>query len=162
MKQLFPIREWILYIWGLLIVWSLFHSLPTFYTEATFSFIPITFLFGHLLSVFLMVMEVLILMYFINEYESMRLLILVRSRSRVFIGRILVRMMWHSVFLMFSIKVVLLFEIGGIHPLILGSIPILFLGMTLLAIFIQDSKKSLFLSLILAALIRLGCFYLIG
>ena len=162
MKQLFPIREWILYIWGLLIVWSLFHSLPTFYTEATFSFIPITFLFGHLLSVFLMVMEVLILMYFINEYESMRLLILVRSRSRVFIGRILVRMMWHSVFLMFSIKVVLLFEIGGIHPLILGSIPILFLGMTLLAIFIQDSKKTLFLSLILAALIRLGCFYFIG
>ena len=162
MKQLFPIREWILYILGLLIVWSLFHPLPTFYTEATFSFIPITFLFGHLLSVFLMVMEVLILMYFINEYESMRLLILVRSRSRVFIGRILVRMMWPSVLLMFCIKAVLLFEIGGIHPLILGSIPILFLGMTLLAIFIQDSKKTLFLSLILAALIRLGCFYFIG
>ena len=162
MKQLFPIREWILYIFGLLLVWSLFHPLPSFYIEAHFSFIPITFLFGHLLSVFLMVMEVLILMYFINEYESMRLLILVRSRSRVFIGRILVRMMWHSVFLMFSIKVVLLFEIGGIHPLILGSIPILFLGMTLLAIFIQDSRKTLFLSLILAALIRLGCFYLIG
>lgn len=162
MKQLFPIREWILYILGLLIVWSLFHPLPTFYTEAIFSFIPITFLFGHLLSVFLMVMEVLILMYFINEYESMRLLILVRSRSRVFIGRILVRMMWPSVFLMFCTKVVLLFEIGGVHPLVLGSIPILFLGMTLLAIFIQDSKKILFLSLILAALIRLGCFYLIG
>ena len=107
-------------------------------------------------------MEVLILMYFINEYESMRLLILVRSRSRVFIGRILVRMMWPSVFLMFCIKVVLLFEIGGIHPLVLGSIPILFLGMILLAIFIQDAKKILFLSLILAALIRLGCFYLIG
>ena len=162
MKQLFPIREWILYILGLLIVWSLYHPLPTFYTEATFSFIPVTFLFGHLLSVFLMVMEVLILMYFINEYESMRLLILVRSRSCVFIGRILVRMMWPSVLLMFCIKAVLLFEIGGIHPLILGSIPILFLGMTLLAIFIQDSKKTLFLSLILAALIRLGCFYLIG
>ena len=162
MKQLFPIREWILYILGLLIVWSLFHPLPTFYTEATFSFIPITFLFGHLLSVFLMVMEVLILMYFINEYESMRLLILVRSRNCVFIGRILVRMMWPSVLLMFCIKAVLLFEIGGIHPLILGSIPILFLGMTLLAIFIQDSKKTLFLSLILAALIRLGCFYFIG
>lgn len=121
-----------------------------------------TFLFGHLLSVFLMVMEVLILMYFINEYESMRLLILVRSRNCVFIGRILVRMMWPSVLLMFCIKAVLLFEIGGIHPLILGSIPILFLGMTLLAIFIQDSKKTLFLSLILAALIRLGCFYFIG
>ena len=162
MKQLFPIREWILYLFGLLIVWSLFHPLPTFYTEATFSFIPVTFLFGHLLSVFLMVMEVLILMYFINEYESMRLLILVRSRSRVFIGRILVRMMWPSAFLMLCIKAVLLFEIGGIHPLILGSIPILFLGMTLLAIFIQDSKKTLFLSLILAALIRLGCFYFIG
>ena len=161
MKQLFPIREWVLYIFGLLIVWSLFHPLPTFYTEATFSFIPVTFLFGHLLSVFLMVMEVLILMYFINEYESMRLLILVRSRSCVFIGRILVRMMWPSAFLMLCIKAVLLFEIGGIHPLILGSIPILFLGMTLLAIFIQDSKKTLFLSLILAALIRLGCFYLI-
>ena len=145
MKQLFPIREWILYLFGLLIVWNLF-----------------TFLFGHLLSVFLMVMEVLILMYFINEYESMRLLILVRSRSCVFIGRILVRMMWPSVLLMFCIKAVLLFEIGGIHPLILGSIPILFLGMTLLAIFIQDSKKTLFLSLILAALIRLGCFYFIG
>lgn len=162
MKQLFPIREWILYILGLLIVWSLFHPLPTFYTEATFSFIPITFLLGHLLSVFLMVMEVLILMYFINEYESMRLLILVRSRSWVFIGRILVRMMLPSVFLMFCIKAILLFEIGGIHPLVLGSIPILFLGMTLLALFIQDSKKILFLSLILAALIRLGCFYLIG
>ncbi|MBF0993300.1 MAG: hypothetical protein HXK75_03955 [Granulicatella sp.] len=162
MKQLFPIREWILYLFGLLIVWSLFHPLPTFYTEATFSFIPVTFLFGHLLSVFLMVMEVLILMYFINEYESMRLLILVRSRSCVFIGRILVRMMWPSAFLMLCIKAVLLFEIGGIHPLILGSIPILFLGMTLLAIFIQDSKKTLFLSLILAALIRLGCFYFIG
>ena len=162
MKQLFPIREWILYLFGLLIVWSLFHPLPTFYTEATFSFIPFTFLFGHLLSVFLMVMEVLILMYFINEYESMRLLILVRSRNCVFIGRILVRMMWPSVLLMFCIKAVLLFEIGGIHPLILGSIPILFLGMTLLAIFIQDSRKTLFLSLILAALIRLGCFYLIG
>ena len=162
MKQLFPIREWVLYLFGLLIVWSLFHPLPTFYTEATFSFIPVTFLFGHLLSVFLMVMEVLILMYFINEYESMRLLILVRSRSCVFIGRILVRMMWPSAFLMLCIKAVLLFEIGGIHPLILGSIPILFLGMTLLAIFIQDSKKTLFLSLILAALIRLGCFYFIG
>ena len=162
MKQLFPIREWILYLFGLLIVWSLFHPLPTFYTEATFSFIPVTFLFGHLLSVFLMVMEVLILMYFINEYESMRLLILVRSRNCVFIGRILVRMMWPSVLLTFCIKAVLLFEIGGIHPLILGSIPILFLGMTLLAIFIQDSKKTLFLSLILAALIRLGCFYFIG
>ena len=162
MKQLFPIREWILYIFGLLIVWSLFHPLPSFYIEAYFSFIPVSFLFGHLLSVFLMVMEVLILMYFINEYESMRLLILVRSRSCVFIGRILVRMMWPSVLLMFCIKAVLLFEIGGIHPLILGSIPILFLGMTLLAIFIQDSKKTLFLSLILAALIRLGCFYLIG
>jgi hypothetical protein len=70
--------------------------------------------------------------------------------------------MWPSVLLMFCIKAVLLFEIGGIHPLILGSIPILFLGMTLLAIFIQDSKKTLFLSLILAALIRLGCFYFIG
>lgn len=162
MKQLFPIREWILYILGLLIVWSLFHPLPSFYIEAHFSFIPVTFLFGHLLSIFLMVMEVLILMYFINEYESMRLLILVRSRSRVFIGRILVRMMWPSVFLMFCTKVVLLFEIGGVHPLVLGSIPILFLGMTLLAIFIHDSKKTLFLSLILAALIRLGCFYLIG
>ena len=162
MKQLFPIREWILYLFGLLIVWNLFHPLPSFYIEATFSFIPITFLFGHLLSVFLMVMEVLILMYFINEYESMRLLILVRSRNCVFIGRILVRMMWPSVLLMFCIKAVLLFEIGGIHPLILGSIPILFLGMTLLAIFIQDSKKTLFLSLILAALIRLGCFYFIG
>ena len=162
MKQLFPIREWILYIFGLLIVWSLFHPLPSFYIEAYFSFIPVSFLFGHLLSVFLMVMEVLILMYFINEYESMRLLILVRSRSCVFIGRILVRMMWPSAFLMLCIKAVLLFEIGGIHPLILGSIPILFLGMTLLAIFIQDSKKTLFLSLILAALIRLGCFYFIG
>ena len=162
MKQLFPIREWILYIFGLLLVWSLFHPLPSFYIEAHFSFIPFTFLFGHLLSVFLMVMEVLILMYFINEYESMRLLILVRSRSRVFIGRILVRLMWPSVFLMFCIKAILLFEIGRIHPLVLGSIPILFLGMTLLALFIQDSKKILFLSLILAALIRLGCFYLIG
>ena len=162
MKQLFPIREWILYIFGLLIVWSLFHPLPSFYIEATFSFIPFTFLFGHLLSVFLMVMEVLILMYFINEYESMRLLILVRSRNCVFIGRILVRMMWPSVFLMFCIKAVLLFEIGGVHPLVLGSLPILFSGMTLLAIFIQDSKKTLFLSLILAALIRLGCFYFIG
>ena len=120
MKQLFPIREWLLYIFGLLIVWNLYHPLPSFYIEAHFSFIPVTFLFGHLLSIFLMVMEVLILMYFINEYESMRLLILVRSRSRVFIG------------------------------------------MTLLAIFIQDAKKILFLSLILAALIRLGCFYLIG
>ena len=162
MKQLFPIREWILYLFGLLIVWNLFHPLPSFYIEAHFSFIPVPFLFGHRLSVFLMVMEVLILMYFINEYESMRLLILVRSRSCVFIGRILVRMMWPSVLLMFCIKAVLLFEIGGIHPLILGSIPILFLGMTLLAIFIQDSKKTLFLSLILAALIRLGCFYFIG
>ena len=162
MKQLFPIREWILYLFGLLIVWNLFHPLPSFYIEATFSFIPFTFLFGHLLSVFLMVMEVLILMYFINEYESMRLLILVRSRNCVFIGRILVRMMWPSVFLMFCIKAVLLFEIGGVHPLVLGSLPILFSGMTLLAIFIQDSKKTLFLSLILAALIRLGCFYLIG
>ena len=162
MKQLFPIREWLLYIFGLLIVWNLYHPLPSFYIEAHFSFIPVTFLFGYLLSVFLMVMEVLILMYFINEYESMRLLILVRSRSCVFIGRILVRMMWPSVLLMFCIKAVLLFEIGGIHPLILGSIPILFLGMTLLAIFIQDSKKTLFLSLILAALIRLGCFYFIG
>ena len=162
MKQLFPIREWILYLFGLLIVWNLFHLLPSFYIEAHFSFIPVTFLFGHLLSVFLMVMEVLILMYFINEYESMRLLILVRSRNCVFIGRILVRMMWPSVLLTFCIKAVLLFEIGGIHPLILGSIPILFLGMTLLAIFIQDSKKTLFLSLILAALIRLGCFYFIG
>ena len=162
MKQLFPYREWVLYIFGLFIVLSLFHPLPSFYIEAHFSFIPVTFLFGHLLSVFLMVMEVLILMYFINEYDSMRLLILVRSRSRVFIGRILVRMMWPSVFLMFCIKAVLLFEIGGIHPLILGLIPILFLGMTLLAIFIQDSKKTLFLSLILAALIRIGCFYLIG
>ena len=162
MKQLFPIREWILYLFGLLIVWNLFHPLPSFYIEAHFSFIPVTFLCGHLLSVFLMVMEVLILMYFINEYESMRLLILVRSRNCVFIGRILVRMMWPSVLLTFCIKAVLLFEIGGIHPLILGSIPILFLGMTLLAIFIQDSKKTLFLSLILAALIRLGCFYLIG
>ena len=162
MKQLFPIREWILYIFGLLLVWSLFHPLPSFYIEATFSFIPFTFLFGHLLSVFLMVMEVLILMYFINEYESMRLLILVRSRSRVFIGRILVRMMWPSVFLMFCIKAILFFEIGGVHPLVLGSLPILFSGMTLLAIFIQDSRKTLFLSLILAALIRLGCFYLIG
>ncbi len=63
---------------------------------------------------------------------------------------------------MFCIKAILLFEIGGIPPLVLGSIPILFLGMTLLALFIQDSKKILFLSLILAALIRLGCFYLIG
>ena len=162
MKQLFPIREWILYLFGLLIVWNLFHPLPSFYIEAHFSFISVTFLFGYLLSVFLMVMEVLILMYFINEYESMRLLILVRSRNCVFIGRILVRMMWPSVLLMFCIKAVLLFEIGGIHPLILGSIPILFLGMTLLAIFIQDSKKTLFLSLILAALIRLGCFYFIG
>ena len=162
MKQLFPIREWILYLFGLLIVWNLFHPLPSFYIEAHFSFISVTFLFGHLLSVFLMVMEVLILMSFINEYESMRLLILVRSQSRVFIGRILVRLMCSSVFLMFCIKAVLLFEIGGIHPLILGSIPILFLGMTLLAIFIQDSKKTLFLSLILAALIRLGCFYFIG
>jgi len=162
MKQLFPIREWILYIFGLLIVWSLFHPLPSFYIEAYFSFIPVSFLFGHLLSVFLMVMEVLILMYFINEYESMRLLILVRSRSRVFIGRILVRMMWPSVFLMFCIKAVLLFEIGGVHPLVLGSLLILFLGMTLLAIFIKDSKKTLFFSLILAALIRLGCFYFIG
>ena len=162
MKQLFPIREWILHLFGLLIVWNLFYPLPSFYIEAHFSFIPVTFLFGHLLSVFLMVMEVLILMYFINEYESMRLLILVRSRNCVFIGRILVRMMWPSVLLMFCIKAVLLFEIGGIHPLILGSIPILFLGMTLLAIFIQDSKKTLFLSLILAALIRLGCFYFIG
>lgn len=162
MKQLFPIREWILYLFGLLIVWNLFHPLPSFYIEAHFSFIPVTFLFGHLLSVFLMVMEVLILMYFINEYESMRLLILVRSRNCVFIGRILVRMMWPSVLLMFCIKAVLLFEIGGIHPLILGSLPILFSGMTLLAIFIQDSKKTLFLSLILAALIRLGCFYFIG
>ena len=162
MKQLFPIREWILYIFGWVLVWSLFHPLPSFYIEAHFSFIPVTFLFGHLLSVFLMVMEVLILMYFINEYESMRLLILVRSRSRVFIGRILVRMMWPSVFLMFCIKAILFFEIGGVHHLILGSIPILFLGMTLLAIFIQDSRKTLFLSLILAALIRLGCFYLIG
>ena len=162
MKQLFPIREWILYLFGLLIVWNLFYPLPSFYIEAHFSFIPVTFLFGHLLSVFLMVMEVLILMYFINEYESMRLLILVRSRNCVFIGRILVRMMWPSVLLTFCIKAVLLFEIGGIHPLILGSIPILFLGMTLLAIFIQDSKKTLFLSLILAALIRLGCFYFIG
>ena len=162
MKQLFPYREWVLYIFGLLIVWSLFHPLPSFYIEAHFSFIPVTFLFGHLLSVFLMVMEVLILMYFINEYESMRLLILVRSRSRVFIGRILVRMMLPSVFLMFCIKAILLFEIGGIPPLVLGSIPILFLGMTLLALFIQDTKKILFLSLILAALIRLGCFYLIG
>ena len=162
MKQLFPIREWILYLFGLLIVWNLFHPLPSFYIEAHFSFISVTFLFGHLLSVFLMVMEVLILMYFIDEYESMRLLILVRSRSCVFIGRILVRMMWPSVLLMFCIKAVLLFEIGGIHPLILGSIPILFLGMTLLAIFIKDSKKTLFLSLILAALIRLGCFYFIG
>ena len=70
MKQLFPIREWVLYIFGLLIVWNLFHPLPSFYIEATFSFIPITFLFGHLLSVFLMVMEVLILMYFINEYAT--------------------------------------------------------------------------------------------
>ena len=145
MKQLFPIREWLLYIFGLLIVWNLYHPLPSFYIEAHFSFIPVTFLFGHLLSIFLMVMEVLILMYFIN-----------------FIGRILVRMMWPSAFLMLCIKAVLLFEIGGIHPLILGSIPILFLGMTLLALFIQDSKKILFLSLILAALIRLGCFYLIG
>jgi len=162
MKQLFPIREWILYIFGLLLVWSLFHPLPSFYIEAHFSFIPVTFLFGHLLSVFLMVMEVLILMYFINEYESMRLLILVRSRSRVFIGRILVRMMWLSVFLMFCIKAILFFEIGGVHSLVLGSLPILFSGMTLLAIFIQDSRKTLFLSLILAALIRLGCFYLIG
>ena len=109
-----------------------------------------------------MVMEVLILMYFINEYESMRLLILVRSRNCVFIGRILVRMMWPSVFLMFCIKAILFFEIGGVHPLVLGSLPILFSGMTLLAIFIQDSRKTLFLSLILAALIRLGCFYLIG
>ena len=162
MKQLFPIREWILYIFCLLLVWSLFHPLPSFYIEAHFSFIPVTFLFGHLLSVFLMVMEVLTLMYFINEYESMRLLILVRSRSRVFIGRILVRMMWPSVFLMFCIKAILFFEIGGVHPLVLGSLPILFSGMTLLAIFIQDSRKTLFLSLILAALIRLGCFYLIG
>ena len=162
MKQLFPIREWILYLFGLLIVWNLFHPLPSFYIEAHFSFIPVTFLFGHLLSVFLMVMEVLILMYFINEYESMRLLILVRSRSCVFIGRILVRMMWPSVFLMFCIKAVLLFEIGGVHPLVLGSLLILFLGMTLLAIFIKDSKKTLFFSLILAALIRLGCFYFIG
>lgn len=162
MKQLFPIREWILYLFGLLIVWNLFHPLPSFYIEAHFSFIPVTFLFGHLLSVFLMVMEVLILMYFINEYESMRLLILVRSRNCVFIGRILVRMMWPSVFLMFCIKAVILFEIGGVHPLVLGSLLILFLGMTLLAIFIQDSKKTLFLSLILAALIRLGCFYFIG
>ena len=162
MKQLFPIREWLLYIFGLLIVWNLYHPLPSFYIEAHFSFIPVTFLFGYLLSVFLMVMEVLILMYFINEYESMRLLILVRSRNCVFIGRILVRMMWPSVLLMFCIKAVLLFEIGGIHPLILGSIPILFLGMTLLALFIQDTKKTLFLSLILAALIRLGCFYFIG
>ena len=162
MKQLFPIREWILYIFGLLLVWSLFHPLPSFYIEAHFSFIPVTFLFGHLLSVFLMVMEVLILMYFINEYESMRLLILVRSRSRVFLGRILVSMMWPSVFLMFCIKAILFFEIGGVHPLVLGSLPILFSGMTLLAIFIQDSRKTLFLSLILAALIRLGCFYLIG
>ena len=162
MKQLFPIREWILYIFGLLLVWSLFHPLPSFYIEAHFSFIPVTFLFGHLLSVFLMVMEVLILMYFINEYESMRLLILVRSQSRVFIGRILVRMIWPSVFLMFCIKAILFFEIGGVHPLVLGSLPILFSGMTLLAIFIQDSRKTLFLSLILAALIRLGCFYLIG
>ena len=162
MKQLFPIREWILYIFGLLLVWSLFHPLPSFYIEAHFSFIPVTFLFGHLLSVFLMVMEVLILMYFINEYESIRLLILVRSRSCVFIGRILVRMMWPSVFLMFCIKAILFFEIGGVHPLVLGSLPILFSGMTLLAIFIQDSRKTLFLSLILAALIRLGCFYLIG
>lgn len=162
MKQLFPIREWLLYIFGLLIVWNLYHPLPSFFIEAHFSFIPVIFLFGHLLSVFLMVMEVLILMYFINEYESMRLLILVRSQSRVFIGRILVRMMWPSVFLMLCIKAVLLFEIGGVHPLVLGSIPILFIGMTLLAIFIQDAKKILFLSLILAALIRLGCFYLIG
>ena len=162
MKQLFPIREWILYIFGLLLVWSLFHPLPSFYIEAHFSFIPVTFLFGHLLSVFLMVMEVLILMYFINEYDSMRLLILVRSRSRVFIGRILVRLMCPSVFLMFCIKAILLFEIGGVHLLVLGSLPILFSGMTLLAIFIQDSRKTLFLSLILAALIRLGCFYLIG
>ena len=162
MKQLFPIREWLLYIFGLLIVWNLYHPLPSFYIEAHFSFIPVTFLFGHLLSVFLMVMEVLILMYFINEYESMRLLILVRSRSRVFIGRILVRMMWPSVLLMFCTKAILYFEIGGVHPLVLGSLPILFSGMTLLAIFIQDSKKILFLSLILAALIRLGCFYLIG
>ena len=162
MKQLFPIREWILYLFGLLIVWNLFHPLPSFYIEAHFSFISVTFLFGHLLSVFLMVMEVLILMYFINEYESMRLLILVRSRNCVFIGRILVRMMWPSVFLMFCIKAILFFEIGGVHPLVLGSLPILFSGMTLLAIFIQDSRKTLFLSLILAALIRLGCFYLIG
>ena len=139
MKQLFPIREWILYLFGLLIVWNLFHPLPSFYIEAHVSFIPGTCVF-----------------------ESMRLLILVRNRNCVFIGRILVRMMWPSVLLMFCIKAVLLFEIGGIHPLILGSIPILFLGMTLLAIFIQDSKKILFLSLILAALIRLGCFYLIG
>ena len=162
MKQLFPIREWILYIFGLLLVWSLFHPLPSFYIEAKLIFIPFNFIFVHILSVFLMVMEVLILMYFINEYESMRLLILVRSRSRVFIGRILVRMMWPSVFLMFCIKAILFFEIGGVHPLVLGSLPILFSGMTLLAIFIQDSKKTLFLSLILAALIRLGCFYLIG
>ena len=103
MKQLFPIREWILYLFGLLIVWNLYHPLPSFYIEAHFSFIPVTFLFGHLLSIFLMVMEVLILMYFINEYESMRLLILVRSRNCVFIGRILVRMMWPSVFFMFCI-----------------------------------------------------------
>jgi hypothetical protein len=70
--------------------------------------------------------------------------------------------MWPSVFLMFCIKAVLLFEIGGVHPLVLGSLLILFLGMTLLAIFIKDSKKTLFFSLILAALIRLGCFYFIG
>ncbi len=38
MKQLFPIREWLLYIFGLLIVWNLYHPLPSFYIEAHFSF----------------------------------------------------------------------------------------------------------------------------